>query len=176
MGVPSHQVMCDFSTPGSLAPSPGGAEWHRSEPPAPYRPGGLPELAPGEATGQLGAGQKGPPRRRWVVLRIMVAPHEGLPHVRMTSVAWRVDLTGGPEVSVSHSSCTGLRPGPDRLLLRWCGGPHLPGPLLLRHSPHVQLHRLQCPTYLATEEVRFPLGTGSLVLPDTRVPASRGER
>lgn len=47
----------------------------------------------------------------------------------------------------------GLRPGFDGLLLWWSGRPHLPGSLLLCHSPHVQFHCVQCPTHLAAKEV-----------------------
>lgn len=51
-------------------------------------------------------------------------------------------------------AASGLRAGLDRLLLRRRRGPHLPGALLLRHSAHVQLHRLQRPAHLAAETVR----------------------
>lgn len=44
---------------------------------------------------------------------------------------------------------------PSRASATAASRPHLPGPLLLRHGPHVQLHRMQCP-HLAAKEVRDP--------------------
>lgn len=55
--------------------------------------------------------------------------------------------------SFGRALSAGLRPGADRAVLRRGGGPHLPGPLLLRHRPDVLLHRVQCATYLARQEV-----------------------
>lgn len=50
----------------------------------------------------------------------------------------------------------GLRPGHDGAVLWRTGRPHIPRALLLRHCSHVQLHRLQCASHLAGQEVRHP--------------------
>lgn len=48
---------------------------------------------------------------------------------------------------------SGLRAGGDGAVLRRPGGPDIPGALLLRHGPDVQLHRLQRAPHLAQQEV-----------------------
>uniref|UniRef100_A0A8D1A748 Protein tweety homolog n=1 Tax=Sus scrofa TaxID=9823 RepID=A0A8D1A748_PIG len=77
-------------------------------------------------------------------------PQSGSPGCQGCSVP----ACASPSPSPPLGPASGLRAGPHRLLLRRRRGPHLPGPVLLRHSPHVQLHRLQRPAHLAAEEVR----------------------
>lgn len=62
---------------------------------------------------------------------------------------------------VIFSPLAGLRPGRDRRVLRRTGRPHLPGLLLLRHGPHVQLHRVQRAAHMAAKTVKPNLQTAS---------------
>uniref|UniRef100_A0A8D0XR00 Protein tweety homolog n=1 Tax=Sus scrofa TaxID=9823 RepID=A0A8D0XR00_PIG len=101
-----------------------------------------------------GAGGDAGPRGRAPEDRPAGGPgHQGPPAACPGGAEWH-----GGEPAAPHcpgglpQPASGLRAGPHRLLLRRRRGPHLPGPVLLRHSPHVQLHRLQRPAHLAAEE------------------------